>query len=213
MGPSLKNENGGLPPAAGNARTFSCPHCGELLAHAPGLAGQVVACPFCKQTFGMVADQSPKSAPMSFCRNCGNQVHPQAVACLTCGLPPRAGQRYCPHCRGGTLPQAVICVKCGGSLQGSSGGAFGSMGKRIHPKNPPTEPVVACLLSILLVGVGQMVLGQSNKGVVMLLGAFILGVATLGAVWIVTVPLAALDAYLIGNKLKNGKSVGEWECF
>jgi len=86
-------------------------------------------------------------------------------------------------------------------------------GKRIAPKSQPTDPAIACLLSILLVGLGQLILGQTIKGIVMFLGACVLGALTLGGVWIITLPLSAIDAYLIAKKLKEGKSVGKWEFF
>jgi len=85
--------------------------------------------------------------------------------------------------------------------------------KRICPKNPPTEPAVACLLSFLIVGLGQIILGQTQKGLVMLLAAFVLGAVTFGGVWVVTLPISMIDAYLIAKKLKQGNSVGEWEFF
>ncbi|HTN77746.1 MAG TPA: hypothetical protein VL096_20955 [Pirellulaceae bacterium] len=69
------------------------------------------------------------------------------------------------------------------------------------------------LLSLILVGLPQMIMGQSIKGVVLLIGAIVLGVLTLGlaapVIWVV----AAVDAYMIANKLKSGQSVGEWEFF
>jgi len=51
---------------------------------------------------------------MSFCTNCGNEVHEHAVACPKCGVPPRLEKNYCGNC-GVKLenPNQVICVKCG----------------------------------------------------------------------------------------------------
>jgi TM2 domain-containing membrane protein YozV len=75
------------------------------------------------------------------------------------------------------------------------------------------EPALAALLSFLLVGLGQMVLGQTIKGVVMLIVALVLGALTGCVACLVTFPVSAIDAYLIAKKLKEGKSVGEWEFF
>jgi len=149
-----------------------------------------------------------------YCRNCGNQVLPQAYVCLKCGVPPNVGNSFCWNCGNETDSRAVICVRCGVALQSTTTSTpLASGGRRVHPKNPPMEPGIACLLSILIVGLGQIILGQTMKGVVMLLAAFVLGAATLGAVWVVTVPVSAADAYQIARKLKEGKSVGEWEFF
>jgi TM2 domain-containing membrane protein YozV len=75
------------------------------------------------------------------------------------------------------------------------------------------EPVLAGLLSFLLCGLGQMILGQVLKGVVMLVVAMMLGAVTGCIACLVTWPVSAIDAYLIAQKLKQGKSVGEWEFF
>ena len=58
-----------------------------------------------------------------------------------------------------------------------------------------------------------MYLGQAGKGLVLLVVALLIGAATAGfsapVFWIV----GMIDAHKIGNKLANGHSVGEWECF
>ncbi len=51
-----------------------------------------------------------------FCRNCGNELKPNAIACLSCGVPPTKGNQHCPSCAASTNPEAIICVKCGESL-------------------------------------------------------------------------------------------------
>ncbi|MGO8748919.1 MAG: hypothetical protein ACLQNE_23385 [Thermoguttaceae bacterium] len=72
---------------------------------------------------------------------------------------------------------------------------------------------MACLLSLVIVGLGQMLLGQTIKGVVMLIAAMVLGVLTVGLAIVVVWPVSAIDAYMIAKKLREGKSVGEWEFF
>jgi hypothetical protein len=32
------------------------------------------------------------------CKNCGNQINPNAVACLSCGCDPKKGNKYCNNC-------------------------------------------------------------------------------------------------------------------
>ncbi|MDC1301781.1 hypothetical protein N8Z04_01465, partial [bacterium] len=53
----------------------------------------------------------------SFCGTCGEAVRPDALACLSCGVPPCVGNEFCRHC-GKPVPnkQAIICVQCGGPL-------------------------------------------------------------------------------------------------
>jgi TM2 domain-containing membrane protein YozV len=85
---------------------------------------------------------------------------------------------------------------------------------QIPPSDPPKDPIIAGVLSLLLLGgVGQLYLGQQKKGIILIvisLVAWCLSVGTLG--WIVQI-LGAYDAYVIANKLKTGKSVGDMEFF
>lgn len=52
-----------------------------------------------------------------YCRNCSNEVSPQAIACPKCGVPPLKGKNFCNSCGTQTHPDAIICVHCGVSLQ------------------------------------------------------------------------------------------------
>jgi TM2 domain-containing membrane protein YozV len=84
----------------------------------------------------------------------------------------------------------------------------------IRPSATPKDPILMALLSgCCIAGLGQMVLGQTTKGVMILIGSVVLASVTFGATIILTWPLMGLDAYLIAKKLKEGRSVGAWECF
>jgi len=48
-----------------------------------------------------------------FCRSCGKSVNEQAIACVSCGVPPLGGNKFCQSCGAETNPAAVMCVKCG----------------------------------------------------------------------------------------------------
>ena len=86
--------------------------------------------------------------------------------------------------------------------------------QQIQPSNPPKDPIIAAVLSALILGgVGQLYLGQQKKGIILIvisLALWCISVGTLG--WIVQL-LGAYDAYVIGTKLKNGQSVGDMEFF
>jgi TM2 domain-containing membrane protein YozV len=105
-----------------------------------------------------------------YCRNCGKEVHPQAVACPGCGVPPRLGQKFCQNCRAETQPNQVLCTHCGFALVG--GAALGGKSK-----------VAAGLLGIFLGGLGihKFYLGYSKEGLIMLLVCLLGGVVTCGA--------------------------------
>lgn len=69
------------------------------------------------------------------------------------------------------------------------------------------------LSGLLIAGLGQIVLGQTKKGIAILLGSMVLGALTLGLSIFITWPLGGIDAFLVAKKLKEGRSVGEWEFF
>ena len=106
-----------------------------------------------------------------FCRNCGNEVHAQAIACPGCGVPPLLERKFCQQCGTAIQPNQVICTKCGVAL----------------PAIPPTSPVkskiAAGLLGIFLssLGIHKFYLGYSKEGVIMLLVSILGGIVTCGA--------------------------------
>ena len=82
---------------------------------------------------------------------------------------------------------------------------------QIQPPNPPKDPLIAAVLSLLLLGgVGQMYLGQTKKGIIIIVATVVLACIGIGFL----VPfVGAYDAYVIGTKLKSGKAVGDMEFF
>jgi TM2 domain-containing membrane protein YozV len=68
------------------------------------------------------------------------------------------------------------------------------------PRHPTGKnPVVAAVLSVFIVGVGQFYNGDSKKGAAMLIGALVLGVATAGLLWLPIAIWSAFDAYQVAN--------------
>jgi RNA polymerase subunit RPABC4/transcription elongation factor Spt4 len=50
------------------------------------------------------------------CRNCGSEIHPKAIACPKCGLPPLTEKKFCQECGESTNENQIICLKCGVKL-------------------------------------------------------------------------------------------------
>ena len=69
---------------------------------------------------------------------------------------------------------------------------------------------MAVLSGCTIPWIGQMLLGQKTKGIVMMIVTIISVFLVVGLfLW----PVAAVDAYLIGKKLREVKTVGQWEFF
>jgi TM2 domain-containing membrane protein YozV len=76
------------------------------------------------------------------------------------------------------------------------------------------SPGVATILNIFcFIGLGQIYNKQPLKGVLMLLFSMGMCVVTAGVAVVVLVPVGAIDAYLIGQKLNQGRPVGLFEFF
>lgn len=138
-----------------------------------------------------------------YCPHCSEQVSEKAEVCPKCGVRPFRSKNYCYNCGVKVNENQEICVECGVSIDRKVSGI----------SNGAKEPWLIALLSFLLTGLGQMVIGQGKKGATILIGSIILGFMTFGVSTFVTTPLAIVDGYLIAKKKKEGKEVAEWEFF
>lgn len=95
-----------------------------------------------------------------YCKNCGNQMDPNAAVCLNCGVAAGTGTNFCPNCGAQTIQGAAICTNCGVSLG-------------VLPVNnvQGKSKLAAGILGILLgsFGVHNFYLGNTGKGVAQLL--------------------------------------------
>ena len=123
---------------------------------------------------------------------------------------------FCPNCGAHSTAQARYCASCGLSLSATVPQTDQSMpvdpaGLVLNPN--PLPPWGAALCSLLVAGLGQMLLGQVAKGAVILLVSVVVGVLTAGFGAIIIWLIAAVDAYQIAKKLNSGAQVRKWEWF
>lgn len=128
------------------------------------------------------------------CRNCGLGNGNAARFCVRCGTPLAAAWQAPPH-------QPPV-------QHGHGGPAFAPpmLQRGMHPSPPhrhpqpaATEPVLAAVLSLLVVGLGQFYNRDVKKGAVMLGIAVVGGVLTLGLVWLGAAVWSAVDAYQVAG--------------
>ncbi|MBP5674431.1 MAG: zinc-ribbon domain-containing protein [Lentisphaeria bacterium] len=160
-----------------------------------------------------------------FCTNCGQEIPNNAAVCSHCGVAIGMEKKFCANCGQAVNANQAICLKCGCALPqmqtpnnmpqmqtpNNMNNAQNAGQKMIQPSGK--SATTATILSCLITGLGQIYLGQTIKGVVMLLGGIVISLITAGIaglpIWIITM----VDAYKIGKKLEAGQSVGEWEFF
>ena len=53
-----------------------------------------------------------------YCKSCGNKCNENAIACTSCGIPPKKGKLFCGECGEKTNENAIMCIKCSNSLSG-----------------------------------------------------------------------------------------------
>lgn len=150
------------------------------------------------------------------CTNCGQEIAPNAAICTHCGVAVGTEKKFCANCGQAVNANQAICLGCGCPLAQTQMGnrmnnAQNGGQKTIQPSGKSASTAV--LLTCLITGLGQMYLGQVLKGVVILLAAIVIGVATAGVGGLVIWIVAMADASKIGKKLEAGQSVGEWEFF
>lgn len=88
----------------------------------------------------------------------------------------------------------------------------------VTPDKLVLEPTIACVVSCLLTGLGQMINGQIEKGLLLLFGGmgaiFIISLLTCGIGAILSplvIVISALDAYKCAKRLQMGQSLGKYE--
>ena len=147
------------------------------------------------------------------CQNCGEEVVEGAKFCKNCGseiVVEQANEKdtkFCSNC-GFEMPKASkFCPECGTTAE------------RVPPVINTTTIVVpsnkssglAALLSFLIIGLGQVYLGLTKKGIILFLLAIISGVLMMVLIgwitWLLVWGYAIYDAYNSCEKMKKGIEV------
>ena len=83
--------------------------------------------------------------------------------------------------------------------------------QQIQPSDPPKNPIIAAVLSLILLGgVGQIYLGQQKKGIIIVVVTLLLSCVGIGFItWIVGI----IDAYIMADKLQKGEAIGDMQWF
>ena len=99
--------------------------------------------------------------------------------------------------------------------------------EQIQPSDPPKNPIIAAVLSLILLGgVGQIYLGQTKKGIIILVVTLLLSCVGIGFIILVVTLLLScvgigfitwivgiIDAYIMADKLQKGETIGDMQWF
>ncbi len=101
-----------------------------------------------------------------YCKNCGQEIDPNAAICVKCGFQKGTGSSYCHNCGQPTAPGANVCTNCGFALTAANG--------------EQKSKLVAVLLAFFLGGIGihDFYLGYTKYGIIKI----VLAVCTLGSI-------------------------------
>lgn len=112
-----------------------------------------------------------------FCKNCGQQIDPNAAVCIHCGVAKNMGNKFCANCGEPANPGAAVCVKCGAPLNSAMGG-YGGAGA-----GAPKSKMVAGLLGIFLgsFGIHNFYLGFTKKAIIQIVVTIV--TCGIGGIW------------------------------
>lgn len=153
---------------------------------------------------------------MVICESCGSEVDDGAKFCKNCGSKVIVEEenanvnetKFCANC-GFEMPKTTkFCPECGNSTEGIPQ-VVNNVNNSVV--NSDKSPGLAAILSFLIVGLGQIYLGLTKKGIILFVGAIISGVLMLVLIgwitWLIVWGYAIYDAYNSGEKMRNGIAV------
>lgn len=150
---------------------------------------------------------------MVICQNCGEEVVEGAKFCKNCGSEivveeaNESDTKFCSNC-GFEMPKATkFCPECGKATA-------------MAPEKVNSVPTVvrtdkssglAAILSFLIIGLGQVYLGLTKKGIILfvlaIISGILMGVLIGWITWLLVWVYAIYDAYNSCEKMKNGIEV------
>lgn len=153
---------------------------------------------------------------MVICQSCGSEVDEGVKFCKNCGSEVIVKEenvnvsetKFCANC-GFEMPKTTkFCPECGTSTDGVPQ-VVNNNNKAIV--NSDKSPGLAAVLSFLIIGLGQIYLGLTKKGIILFVAAIISGFLMLLVIgwitWLIVWGYAIYDAYNSGEKMKNGIAV------
>ena len=149
---------------------------------------------------------------MVSCENCGCEIPEEAKFCPDCGCEvikeePSSETKFCANC-GCEMPRSTkFCPECGAQTQGNP--QQNNTNNSVLNRNK--DPLLAAVLSFLFIGLGQIYLGLTKKGILLIVGAIISGILMMILIgfitWFLIWGYAIFDAHKCAEMMNNGIAV------
>ncbi len=123
------------------------------------------------------------------------------VKCSKCGTENKNESNFCINCG------EKIIIETGRRNQKTHRSPITNSGSEVGGYAEGKTPVLACILSLVIVGLGQFYNGDTKKGAIMLGGAIVMGIISAGIIWLALALYSAYDAYQVAD---GKKSLGAW---
>lgn len=169
-----------------------------------------------------------------FCKNCGSQIiekqdenkeDAEFKICDNCGFKMDEDIKFCPKCGSkvtekqdadSTAQEFKFCANCGFKMDKNNkfcpncGSSPDNPKQAMHIQSDKSSGLAA-VLSFLIIGLGQIYLGLTKRGLILFVLAVISGFLMLiyigWIIWLLVWIYAIYDAYNSGEKIKNGEYV------
>ncbi|WP_407381051.1 zinc-ribbon domain-containing protein [Methanobrevibacter sp.] len=148
---------------------------------------------------------------MKVCKNCGCNLPDEAKFCAECGSevieeePVNENEtKFCRNCGFEMPKETKFCPECGSPTSGVP---------QVRNANVANahSPILAAILSFFIIGLGQLYIGLTKKGIILFVAAIVSGILMLIVIgwilWLLIWGYAIYDAYNSAEKMNNGIAV------
>jgi len=150
---------------------------------------------------------------MVTCQNCGVEVKDEAKFCQNCGADINEQKatnenetKFCSNCGFELDKNIKFCPECGKATDNKP-----ITKDNVSVTTVNKDPILAAILSFFIVGLGQIYIGLTKKGIILFLLAFISAILIIFIIgwflWVVIYIYAKDDAYNSANKINAGETV------
>lgn len=179
----------------------TCPKCGCIV---------VDGAKFCKNCGSeIIQEEENNNESIKVCPNCGEEIEDGMKFCRNCGsklTEEKHETKYCPNCGFEMDANINFCPECGTATNANVASRTNQVTTYSHK-----SPALAAILSFLIIGLGQVYLGLTKKGIILFVLAIISGILFIVFIgyllWLLVWIYAIYDGYNSANKINDGISV------